>query len=72
MSSNTRKGLFKTVVVIWSEYNPSGCVELEDLARDATTGKSYCSRQDTIYVPDPVVDPDWDCTEFFMHGEHEQ
>jgi len=58
--------LFKTTVVIWSEYNPEeNGTELEDLARDATDGESYCSKQTCLKVEDPTKDPDWDGTEFF-------
>lgn len=54
--------LYKTTVVIWTTYNPE--MELEDLAREATRGNGYCSKQ----VTENVVfarDPDWDGTEFF-------
>lgn len=57
--------LFKTTIVIWSEFN-SDNVELEDLARDATSGESYCSKQNCEYVEDVQKDPDWDDTEFFL------
>ena len=55
--------LWKTEIVIWSEFNPQE-VELEDLARDATSGNAYCSKQRSRFV---VVDDDddWDNTEFF-------
>ena len=59
------KKLYKTTVVLWSEYDPSNQVELEDLARDATSGEAYCSKQCTILIEDPQGDPDWDMTEFF-------
>jgi hypothetical protein len=62
------KKLYKTTVVIWSEYDPKG-TELEDLAHDATEGESYCSSQKTVLVRDPEKDPDWDGTEFFQDGE---
>lgn len=60
------KKLYKTTIVIWSEEDPSH-LELEDLARDATSGDSYCSKQELARV-DPLSDPDWDGTEFF--GEY--
>lgn len=64
----TTPKLFKTTVVIWTEEDPSS-MELEDLAREATVGNSYCSKQVTEEVEDPSIDPDWDGTEFFDDGE---
>ena len=63
--------LYKTTIIIWSEYNPSGAVELEDLARDATSGEAYCSKQDTVIVKNPFGDADWDDTEFFFKNGEE-
>jgi hypothetical protein len=62
------KALFKTTIVIWSEYNPEGVVELADLAREATDGEAYCSKMVSVGVADPPADPDWDGTEFFQRG----
>lgn len=59
------KQLFKTTIVIWSEYDPEGQRELMDIARDATDGQSYCSRMTRDKIEDPSKDPDWDGTEFF-------
>ncbi len=56
--------LFKTSIVIWSEADPSD-LELADLAIEATSGLSYCSRMVLQEVGDPESDPDWDGTEFF-------
>ena len=56
--------LFKTTIVIWSDEDPAG-IELEDLAREASRGGSYCSKQDTKIVDKPHEDSDWDGTEFF-------
>lgn len=64
MSSNP-KNLYKTTIVIWSEYDPDQQVEIDELARDAVSGVSYCSKQTTELVPDPAKDKDWDGTEFF-------
>lgn len=36
--------LWKTTIVIWSEQDPQGA-EAVDLARDATDGDSFCSKQ---------------------------
>jgi hypothetical protein len=58
------KDLYKTTVVIWSEFDPGG-MELYDIARDAVDGDSYCSVQKLEIVADPESDPDWDGTEFF-------
>lgn len=56
--------LYKTTIVIWSEYDPTG-LELSELAEEAEEGGNYCSRFDSKYVQDPGADPDWDGTEFF-------
>lgn len=56
--------LWKTSVVIWTDYDPRGR-ELEDLAREATSGDAYCSKQQAVEVSDPAGDDDWDGTEFF-------
>lgn len=59
------RSLYKTTIVIWSEHNPENAVELSELARDAETGDSYCSRFRCSKIEDPAADPDWDGTEFF-------
>lgn len=56
--------LWKTTVVIWSEYNGER-VELSGLAREAEAGDAYCSRYRSCLVSDPEGDEDWDGTEFF-------
>ena len=62
--------LFKTTVVIWSEYD-AGFASLEDLGRDAMEGESYCSIQRSEHIIDPELDPQWDGTEFFgIPGEY--
>lgn len=66
MTVPVRKPLYKTTIVIWSDYDPSlEQVELADLARDAVNGDAYCSKQETIAVANRGADPDWDGTEFF-------
>lgn len=60
--------LYKTTIVIWSEYDPTNNIEIDDLARDAMSGESYCSKQKSEYV-DPRTDPDWDGTDFFGYDE---
>lgn len=67
------KPLYKTSVVIWTTYDPTG-VELEDLGRDATSGESYCSKLSSVLVPKPSDDPDGDdgMEEFFDSQEEEE
>jgi hypothetical protein len=60
----TGKPLYKTTIVIWSQY-PGDDVELSDLAREAEQGDAYCSRQESERIEDPRSDPGWDGTEFF-------
>lgn len=36
-----RKGLYKTVIVIWSKDNPQDRYELSELAREAEEGAAY-------------------------------
>ncbi len=58
--------LWKTTIVIWSEYNPTATpIELSDLALDAEQGESYCARYRSENIAQPEKDPDWDGTEFF-------
>lgn len=60
--------LWKTTIVIWSDKDPFNW-EIDDLARDAMNGDSYCSRQRTVLVEDAEADPDWQATEFFDYPE---
>lgn len=60
--------LFKTSIVIWSDYDPTG-MDLEDLARDAVSGLSICTKMERVPVDDPQADPDWDGNEFFNLAE---
>jgi hypothetical protein len=58
--------LFKTTIVIWSDYDPKAAgTEIEELARDAAIGGSFCSRQQTVHVGDARADADWEETDFF-------
>lgn len=59
--------LFKTMIVIWSEFRGEQ-VDLDLLAREATSGDAYCSRYRSERVPDPSGDPAWDGTDFFANG----
>lgn len=68
------KSLFKTTLIIWSEYD-GDAIELTELARAAATGDAYCSYQISVKVEDPTQDEHWDGTEFFgeyrpSDGEH--
>ena len=66
------KKLFKTTLVIWTEYNPEDLEEeIDDLARSAIDGDGYCSKQEVVEVTDLAKDPDWDDTEFFNTGDDE-
>ena len=60
--------LYKSTIVIWSEYNPQER-ELDDLARDATSGDAYCSKFHVEIVDRPENDPYWDGTDFFGTDE---
>lgn len=53
--------LWKTTIVIWR--NPREA-EIEYLARDATSGDSFCSKQASVFVKDAEGDPDWVGTDF--------
>lgn len=64
MSENPKK-LFKTTIVIWSEFDPTFKLELNELAQEAMNGNAYCSRMEAVAINDPTNDPDWDGTEFF-------
>ena len=44
------KALFKTTIVIISEYDPTYSVEIDELARDAMQGESYCVEQSTVQI----------------------
>jgi hypothetical protein len=56
--------LYKTTIVIWSEYDPRK-IELDELARDATHGNAYCSSWVSDPIDNPSADPDWDNNDFF-------
>ena len=56
--------LWKTTLVLWTDYNPKG-VSILELAGEATEGSAYCSTDTAELVEDPEADPDWDGTEFF-------
>ena len=60
--------LFKTTIVIWSEY-PTNEYSIEDLAKEATSGDAYCSIQFCEGVSDPEKFPK---TEFFGDDQDEE
>ena len=59
--------LWKTTIEIVTDYDPTNTLEIEDLAREATSGEAYCIRQTTepIY-PSNLEDG---CREFFNCNE---
>ena len=63
LAEATSRPLYKTTIVIWTSYEFHA--ELEDLAREATSGDAYCSTFTTVKVDTPATDPAWDGTEFF-------
>jgi hypothetical protein len=64
------KPLYKTTIIIWSEFNPyTRNVDMQDLVYEAQEGDAYCSDQRTILVQVPERDPEWDGTDFFNHEE---
>lgn len=58
------KKLWKSTIVIWSEFDPQE-VSMDDLAREAICGEAYCSCSTAKFIENPVKDIDWDGTEFF-------
>lgn len=56
--------LYKSTVVIWTDYNPGG-MELSDLAREAERGDAYCAKMETLTVAHPESDEDAPDMEFF-------
>jgi hypothetical protein len=74
------KPLYKTTIVIWSEFDPeSGDCDIrmyddgiERLARAACEGEAYCSKLKIQAVQKPEQDPDWDGTDFFEEEDEEE
>jgi hypothetical protein len=58
------KNLYKTTIVIWSEFDASE-VEIDYLGEQAISGEAHCAHANTVFVEKPEIDPDWDGTEFF-------
>lgn len=61
------KPLFKTTIVIWTEWDPR-YYEIDYMACEAIGGGAYCSSQTIDLIQDPQSDPTWDGTEFFEDG----
>ncbi len=57
--SERRKSLYKTTIVIWTDYNPAQ-KEIDDLALQAVSGDAYCSKQEHTFVENVDTDPEWD------------
>ncbi len=61
--------LYKTTIVIISDYDPTYLMEIDELARDAVSGESYCTEQSTEEVDAYSLDS---CVlEFFNVSEDE-
>lgn len=67
--------LYKTTIVIWSDYDTSG-TELSELARDAESGDSICTRQHVECLSRSEFDNDSSfeqlCYEFFNIEEWDE
>jgi len=59
------KKLYKTTIVIWTDYLPGPTESIVELSEEATAGDAYCSVQKTELIEDAEADSDWDGTEFF-------
>jgi hypothetical protein len=46
MMKNKKKKLFKTIITVWSDYEPNN-MELVDIAHAATSGDMICTSQIT-------------------------
>lgn len=49
MGKHNKKKLYKSVIVIWTDYNPNA-LELVDLAHAATNGDAICTQQTASLV----------------------
>lgn len=55
--------LYKTVVVVWTP-TPDVEVGVKDLDKP-----SYCAKNSTELVAEPLLDPDWDPDVVFIDGD---
>lgn len=62
------KQLWRTTIVIWTDYDPSD-LEIDDLAREAVSGDAYCNHQTTETITNQSLFPG---TEFFDSPGDEQ
>ncbi len=62
------KQLWLSKIEVWTEFDPAG-MELEDLAREATSGDAYCPLNEAIRVTNPDEFP---ATEFFDNPDEEE
>jgi|Wag4MinimDraft_6_1082665.scaffolds.fasta_scaffold12898_4 hypothetical protein len=65
MSDN--KPLYKTTIVVWSDFDPNGVspIDLVNDDGDNEFGRSYISYRNSREMVDPHTDPHWDNTEHF-------
>jgi len=56
---NPNKGLWKRVIIIWSEEDPSD-MDIEDVSVAAMRGDAHLALDEIEFVDDPERDPDWD------------
>lgn len=64
------RSLHKTLIVIWTEFDPSA-LSFEALGREADQGEGYCSYSEHDFVKDPIMDPHYcdGMLEFFQLEE---
>ena len=61
----SKKMLYRTKIEVWSTYDTDH-LELEEIAREATSGNAFCA----IQISEPVLDPrQYPDTEFFDEDE---
>lgn len=64
-----KKTLYKTTIEIWSDEDSfTSYPDLETLAREATSGDAYCTKQDCVKVDDIYFDEDYDGLNGFFFG----
>jgi hypothetical protein len=60
------KKLYKSTIVVWSQFDPQRKeMDIDELADIATSGEAYCSSYETVRVEELQDDPDYDGSEFF-------
>jgi len=59
------KPLYKTTIIIWSEYDTCG-TSVRCLGDNVADRDAYCSKLSCQAVQNPEQDPDWEETDFFM------